>query len=893
MAVTRRALILVICAACGPSKPAVTVPAPPGIITDVRAAPEPGLVPPQPGMRLPKNFVPTKYAVRLAINPKVADFTGVMQIAGTVSERSSGIWLHAEELVIESAAVDGAPMEVTAGTTGDTILLRTATPLEPGPVTISIAYRGAYDLVNTVGAFKQTVAGESYVYTQLEAMYARRVFPCVDEPDTKVPWQLTLDVPVTLEAVANTPVADELQMSGIRRVTFAPTKPLPSYLIAFGVGPFDIVPAGATKRGVPVRVVTLKGRAREAAYAVETSAKIVDAAEEWFGTPYPFEKLDMLTIPITIGFGAMENAGLITYTESVMLIDPAQGSLDKKYDWVQTAAHEIAHQWYGDLVTPVWWDDIWLNESFATWAQEKVVSAFDKSWNVAGEPERIRAGALGQDAIVSARKIRQPVEQNDDITLAFDYIVYSKGSAVLSMLEAYVGRDAFQQGVRAYLAEHAFGNATAQDFVGAISQVTGKDLTVAFASFLDQSGAPQLTTTLDCTSSKAKLAIAQRRYVAPGSPPPAQTTPWVIPVCIAYDQDGQRATTCTVIDTAEAVVELPAKACPAWVMPNADGAGYFRVAYTEQAAAALRDQAWPKLTVAERRAVAFDLNAGALDGTLAFGTALSLVPKLLSKPDRYTLPLATQPTAFAAFVPPSLQPTYERYLRTTYGKAAAAVGLLPKAGDTYDDEEMRNKLVGVVAWGGREPKLVAQATKLAKKWRELPQAMRGLILQIAVDHDPALFAKVLAEVPTEPDRALREEMMNAVVRVRDPVRAKQALGLVLDPTLDIRESFDLGQSMSTPETQEVAHAFYREHVAEILQRAPTTTTATPFATLGLIWTRPCRAEHRATAEAEIKATFATLPGATPVIAQVLEGMDQCISQRARLGPVVAQWLKKL
>jgi cytosol alanyl aminopeptidase len=171
--------------------------------------------------------------------------------------------------------------------------------------------------------------------------------------------------------------------------------------------------------------------------------------------------------------------------------------------------------------------------------------------------------------------------------------------------------------------------------------------------------------------------------------------------------------------------------------------------------------------------------------------------------------------------------------------------------------------------------------------------MRGLILQIAVDHDPALFAKVLAEVPTEPDRALREEMMNAVVRVHDPVRAKQALGLVLDPTLDIRESFDLGQSMSTPETQEVAHAFYREHVAEILQRAPTTTTATPFATLGLIWTRPCRAEHRATAEAEIKATFATLPGATPVIAQVLEGMDQCISQRARLGPVVAQWLKKL
>jgi alanyl aminopeptidase len=347
-----------------------------------------------------------------------------------------------------------------------------------------------------------------------------------------------------------------------------------------------------------------------------------------------------------------------------------------------------------------------------------------------------------------------------------------------------------------------------------------------------------------------------------------------------------------VVDKAEAEVELPAKACPAWVMPNADGAGYFRVSYAERAAIDLRDKGWAKLTVAERRAVAFDLNTGALDGSISFDTALSLVPKLMAKLDRHALSLATQPTAFAPYVPTPLQRKYERYLRTMYGKAATAVGLLPKPGDSLDDELMRKTLVDVVAWSGRDPKLIAQATKLAKKWRELPQAMRGLILRIAVDKDPALFEQVLAEVPTEADRALRDEMMNAVIRVRDPGRAKQALGLVLDPALDIRESIELGRSMSTPETQEVAHVFYREHAAEILKRAPTSTTSQPFAKLSVIWTRPCRAETREAVAAEIEATFSTFPSAPRIIAQVLESMDQCITQRARLGPAVEQWLKK-
>src|SRR5215468_1656401 len=324
--------------ACSPPAPPVQPSPPPAAA--VRPAPvDRGLEPPVPKLRLPRNFLPASYAATLAIDPAATGFDGTIAITGEVAQRSSVIWLHGHQLAIKraSAARRGAEVAFTATPHGDELLeLRAAAPLESGTWTLAIDYTGTYDPLNTTGAFKQVVRGVPYVYSQFEALYARRVFPCLDEPDSKVPWQLTLDIPADQVAVSNTPIVrEEARAGGKKRVTFARTKPLPSYLVAFGVGPFDVVDAGKTRSGTPVRIVVMKGRAGEAAWAAQTSARLIDLLEEFFGSPYPYEKMDMLAIPVTVGFGAMENAGLITYTETGILLDPQHGSRQREHAWIQ------------------------------------------------------------------------------------------------------------------------------------------------------------------------------------------------------------------------------------------------------------------------------------------------------------------------------------------------------------------------------------------------------------------------------------------------------------------------------------------------------------------------------------------------------------------------------
>src|SRR5262245_37483689 len=264
---------------------------------------------------------------------------------GTVRQRWSVIWLHGRRLTIKRPAATRGTSEagLTATRSGDELLaFRAATPLDPGEWTLAIDYSGVYDELNTTGAFKQTVRGAPYVYSQFEALYARRVFPCFDEPDSKVPWQLTLEVPAELVAVSNTPVVHEQAAGpGRKRLEFGPTKPLPTYLIAFAVGPFDVVDAGKTAHGTPVRIIAMKDRGAEGAWAAKTTPKLIDLLEEFFGSPYPYEKMDMLAIPITVGFGAMENVGLITFTETSMLLDPRHAAKDREYSWIFVAAHEL------------------------------------------------------------------------------------------------------------------------------------------------------------------------------------------------------------------------------------------------------------------------------------------------------------------------------------------------------------------------------------------------------------------------------------------------------------------------------------------------------------------------------------------------------------------------
>jgi alanyl aminopeptidase len=900
-------LALAVLVSCGPPKPATTVPAPvskaePAATPATPSTPIGGaLVPPQPTLRLPRNFVPTGYAARLEIDPANPGFAGAIQIAGNLTERSLVIWLNARKLTVHKAVAQraGQPdVALTATAKGDDFLeLRAAQPLDAGAWTLAIDYAGPFELLNTTGAFKQTVGDASYVHTQFESVFARRAFPCFDEPDNKVPWKLTLDVPRGLVAVSNTTMTSEAPLDGNKkRVEFAQTRPLPTYLVAFGVGPFEIVDAGKTKRGTPVRIVALAHRAADAAYAAKTSTRIIELLEDWFGTPYPYDKLDMLAIPITVGFGAMENAGLITYSETLMLMD-AKASKQRQLRWIGIAAHEVAHQWFGNLVTMAYWDDIWLNEGFASWMGRKIIARFEPAWREEHGEIATRDNALDNDSLVTARQIRQPIVSQDDIFTAFDRITYDKGASILNMFEAYLGVETFQRGVRDYLATHTFGNATSTDFAQAISKAAGKDVGPAFATFLEQAGTPEITATTTCEGGKATVALAQQRYVPRGAAAPPATKPWIVPVCVAYDRGGKRTEACTLLERETGSLALDTAACPRWVMPNVNGRGYYRNRYTAAQVTALRDEAWPRLSWSERRALLLDVGTAAAAGQLPLALALSIVPKMLVGGDRFSVrPAFELVEGLSRMVPDELRPTYEAWLRQTFGPLARKAGLLPRANDTLDQEVTRDALIRAVAWHGREPTLVAQAVKLADNWRDLPQASRAEVLQLAVDARPEIFDRILKDIVTETDRTRRQDMLNALANVRDPQRQTTALGLMLDARLDPRESLTMlvGGRGGLGEVRQVnlatAQAFFREHEAAVMKTMPRDGTSGPFARVSALFTATCSADQRGEITAYVRKTFAGLPGGKRTVTQTLEHMEQCIARRAVLEPEVRAWL---
>jgi alanyl aminopeptidase len=458
------------------------------------------------------------------------------------------------------------------------------------------------------------------------------------------------------------------------------------------------------------------------------------------------------------------------------------------------------------------------------------------------------------------------------------------------MFEAYLGPAVFQKGVRDYLSAKAWGNATSNDFAAAISNASGKPVEAAFSSFLDQAGTPELTTTIDCKGPRAKLTLAQKRYLPPGSATPAVGTPWTLPICVVYDKGGARGEACTLLAATTGTIDLEAR-CPRWVLPNANGRGYYRSAYTSAQVTALRDEAWPVLTWTERRALHFDVASSVTTGALPLQLGLSFVPKLLVGNDRFTVPPALELVeGLSVLVPDELRSKYESWVRTSFGPGARQVGLTPRAADSIDVEAIRKDLIRAVAWHGREPVLVAEAVALAASWRDLPQSIRSLVLVIAVDARPEIFDRILRDAPSESDRRRRQEMYAALAEVRDPARQRAALALLIDQRADIRETMDMLDAASLPANRLVAQQFFREHQDSILARLPKDETTEPLAGYARVFTSTCKADQREAIAAYVLRTFGKLPGGELVVKQELEEMDQCIARRAVLEPELRAWL---
>ncbi|MCE9576227.1 MAG: M1 family metallopeptidase [Deltaproteobacteria bacterium] len=889
-------------ASCSNAAPKPAAPAP--IIPDAAVAVAPDAAPPivdapAPTLRLPAVLHARGYTARLRIDPDQARFDGEITIAATLDDPQTTLWLDSEGLTIDAADVryilpdpPGPSHDIpnfqqdtaTAAQVGRQFLALHLPRTVRGGVTIHLTYHGTLEENSSAGAFRQKTNGDWYVVSQFESMYARRVFPSIDEPGSKVPWQLTIEAPGKQTVLSNTGVEREDKLAGgwVAHV-FARTPPLPSYLIAFAVGPYELVDAGVTRGGAPIRIAALRGRKQDAAYAAEVTPKVVAFLEDWFGMPYPYDKLDCVPIPLTVTFGAMENAGMITFAETRLLFDAKDPSWAKRRSYLGLAAHEIAHQWFGDYVTPAWWDDIWLNEAFATWMSPKVIATLQPTWRADLDAIAIDTSALDADAMTSARMIRQPIATEHDVEAAFDGITYQKGAAVIRMFEAWVGEARFQDGVRAYMKAHGNGNATAKDFLDAIGAAAGKDVATPFDTLLEQSGAPRITASLRCAGGKQPLVrLHQDRYLPRGSTDDGPRR-WQLPVCVAFERQGRRAETCTLLTDADGEVPLDTGACPAWMYPNAGGGGYYHVALNATDRNALVKQLG-SLTLAERVTFARDVRAMIDHGDAELTTALALIPPLVRGGSRAEIEAAIGLAGIAGgFLTDHQRTTYRAWLVREFGPLARKLGWRPKKPGDLEAERLRAALVPMVADAG-DRELTTEAIKLAKSWRALPAALRAMVLPIAAQ-DPSIYAALTRDLFAETDRSRRADLMTALAGVQAlPLEAK-SLALMLDKRLDKRETrLIAGMVRGEVPNITLAARFLRDHFADIVLAAPEEARARFVPVV----TRVCDPVTRDEVARYATETFAAFPAGPRRVAQAIEAMDQCIARRAALAPAQAK-----
>ena len=860
------------------------------------AQPEP------PKLRLGDAVRPVRQALEIELVPEQTAFAGTAEIDLEVRAETPVLWLNASGLTVREATLAVGEAVLPARVVpGDEEVLGFALgrPIPPGPARLRVVYEGPISRRDVEGFFAQQEGDDWYAFTQFEPAGARRAFPCFDEPSFKVPWRLTLRVRRDHLALSNTPAVSEVEgTGGMKAVTFAETRPLPSYVVAFAVGPFEAVDAGRTgRRSTPVRIVTPRGKGREARWAAESTVKILPLLEEYFDTPYPYEKLDQAAIPVF--FGAMEHPGLVTYGQTLLLQKPEEETVRRRRAFAETAAHELAHQWFGNLVTMAWWDDVWLNESFASWMASKIADRFRPEWDEPVSAVASRSWALGADSLATARRIRQPIASRQDIANAFDGITYAKGEAVLTMFESWLGEETFRRGVRRYLAAHAWKTGTAADFLGALSAESGRDVSAPFSTFLDQTGAPLVSADLRCSEGgPPRLALAQSPYRPLGS---RDTSPkaWQVPVCFRYGAGPAVAGGCTLLASASAEVALgTAATCPDWVLANDGWRGYYRVRHRGDLLGRLVADGGHRLTAAERVGLVGDLGAMVASGDLPVSEALALVAPLARDPHRQVVAATIGVVqGLAEMVPERLRPVYAAFLRDLYRERAKALGWTPAPGEDEEARLLRQSLISIVAVHGEDADLGAEALGLARRWLDDAGAvhpdMVETVLPIAGRYgDRALFERLRSAATASPDRQRRQRLIWAMGSIRDPAILRSALALALEDGLDPRESIRVvWAATADPATRPLAWSFVKENFEALVERQPEGTAFSAGAYFPRIGVRFCDAERREELRAFFEPRSPRFAGGPRILQQVLETIDLCVAQRRAQEPSIASFLE--
>ena len=833
--------------------------------------------------RLPQAVRPEHYTLRLTPDLKAATFTGIETIDMNLAEPANRITLNAVELDLKSVAVTAGGKEQQAAVTLDKekeqATFTFVDKLPAGKARLAIAYTGI--LNNELrGFYLSKTAKRNYAVTQFESTDARRAFPCFDEPAFKATYDITLVVDAGDTAISNTPIETDTPgpVEGKHTLKFAATPKMSTYLVAFLVGDFQCTTGESD--GVAIRSCATPDKVSLTPYALDVAEHVLHYYNNYFGIAYPLKKLDLIALP-DFEAGAMENFGAITYRETDMLLDPKTASVEAKKEVALVVAHEMAHQWFGDLVTMQWWDNIWLNEGFATWMENKAVAHMHPEWNIDQTVISDLDQTLILDAQPTTRAIRAHADTREEIEQMFDGISYGKASDVLLTVENYLGEETFRQGVHNYLAAHEYGNATAEDFWGAQTATSHKPVDKIMESLVAQPGEPLITFGVPANG---KVAVAQKRsFLSPSIVPnPAQK--WTLPVCFktASGQD------CQLLTPAETELKAPAGSAFA----NAGGMGYYRSAYPASVYAALVAQVESTLTPSERISLIGDEWAQVRANTAAIGDYLDLASAVKADPgaevvDEAISGVNTAYTHIAASA--DERAGLSAWIRSTYAPVYAKLGP-PAESDSSNTRELRTELFGLLGHRGQDPAVLAQAREISARYLADPGSVEATLgqaaLSVAARHgDAALFDQLQQVYETSTNPEFQEGALRLLTQFENPALVQRSLDYALSGKVRNQDSIiQFAIALRIDENRDRAWKYIQDNWEKVQ------TQLTPEMGGYLVHSTGnfCSADARASVEKFFAAH--KVPSADQSLKHALENIDGCIELRKLQEPKLKQWL---
>jgi len=839
--------------------------------------------------RLGELVVPVEQSVTLKIDADQSDYSGSTVVMLKVNESTQSFQFHSLGLRFEKLELEQngklVPVKFDMGE-WEIVTVTTSTPLSAGEAVLRISFTNTFD-TTAISLYKMETEGQGYCFTQMEADDAREAFPCWDEPSFKIPYQMTISVPEAHIAVTNMPSVRETVEQGWRTYDFKKSPPMPSYLIAIATGPLELTPIQGMS--VPGNIVCVKGRSNLASEALRMCPPLLAAMEKCFGSPYPYDKLDLIAVP-EFWPGGMENPGAITFAEGILLLDPATASVGQKRTLAAVASHEFAHMWFGDLVTMEWWDDLWLNESFASWMGDKIVHQVFPEYGLDVAAVRSASGAMVTDARPSTRAIRQPVEATDNLIQAADELAYSKGQAVLGMFEAWLGPEVFRKGVIDYIENNKWKNATANDLWAALTAASKKDFSSTMATFLDQPGVATVSAEL---TMDGNLHLAQKRFTSFGHP--AGSEVWAIPVAFKYaDKTGTKSQT-VLLEDAEMTIPLDSDGPTQWVMPSANGAGYYRWSVSPQMMATLAENGTELLEVTERVNIIGNASALLDAGSISGDDYLHTLNHFADDPDPRVIStmLAGLDKVKNAFVTPELSDEFSLYVRRTLGPALKRFGLQTVPGEDEEVTRFRPQLIQWLGKEGNDPMVLAYADSLATVYMHDPTAIDPALIGTSVtlavqDGDRAMFEDCKRRFETAQIPQQRSLFLAALGNFRDPALVDAALDYSLTGPLRPNEFFYIPFSVGDhAEYEDKVFAWQMANYETITAKLPPMFTSyMPYMAGG------CSRERIAKAQEFFTEATRNVPGMEETLAKVSDQVNDCAGLRDREGAKVAEYLKR-